>query len=300
MSESRPKVSVLITAYNREEYLAEAIGSALASDFSDFEVIVVDDCSTDSTWEVAQQYSSDSRVRLFRNPQNLGDYGNRARVAAEARGDYLKYLDSDDILYPHALGVMVRAMDTFPDAGFGLSEQPIPNRPYPLFLNPHDAYETQFFVMDLFGRAPGSSIIRRDAFNAIGGFGEFKGRGQQGDLDLWFRLAKRFGLVCLPRDLIADRRHGGQESTIQQQFPFERARQERRLMRQALFSKDSPLDSVEQSLADRRLEEMDAGIALRYIALNGAFLDAHRYRVATGVRSTTVLKVLSRRLFKRA
>lgn len=300
MNASHPRVSVLITAYNREDYLADAISSVLASHFSDIEVVVVDDCSTDGTWTIAQEFLRDTRVRVFRNTQNLGDNVNRNRAAAEARGDYLKYLDSDDILYPHALGVLVRAMDTFPEAGFGLSEHPLPDRPYPLFLSPHDAYATHFFEMDLFGRAPGSSIIRREVFESVAGFGEFKGRGQQGDLDLWLRLAKHFGMVCLQRDLVWDRRHEGQESTIQQQFPFERAREERKLMREALFSSDSPLSPAERLKADKRLEEMDAGIALRHVALRGAFLDGNRYRVATGVRSTTVLRMLARRLFKRA
>ena len=300
MTEIRPRVSVLITAYNREEYVGQAIESALGSRFSDIEVIVADDCSTDATWQLAQKYFSDPRVRLFRNDRNLGDNANRNRAAAEGRGEFLKYLDSDDVLYPHALDVFVGAMDAFPDAAFGLSEAPNGERPYPQFLSPREAYTLHFFEADLFGRSPGSSIIRADAFRAVGGFGAFKGRGQMGDLDLWLRLAKQFGMLRLPRDLVWDRQHRNQESTVSLRFPFKRAREERELMRLALHSPDSPLDKLERMEADRALEENDAGIALREVALRGAFIDAHRYRVATGVRASTVLKVLTRRLLKRS
>ncbi|HEV2714429.1 MAG TPA: glycosyltransferase family A protein, partial [Terriglobales bacterium] len=95
-----PLVSVLMTAYNREKYIAEAIESVLASNFKDFELIIVDDCSKDRTAEIARRYTSDSRVQVHVNEKNLGDYPNRNRAASLARGKYLKYLDSDDVIYP--------------------------------------------------------------------------------------------------------------------------------------------------------------------------------------------------------
>src|SRR6185369_13268101 len=77
---AEPAVSVLMTAYNREKYVAAAIESVLAQRFTDFELIVVDDRSSDRTLEIAKEYEArDSRVRVFANERNLGDYPNRNR-----------------------------------------------------------------------------------------------------------------------------------------------------------------------------------------------------------------------------
>src|SRR6266404_3983608 len=115
-----PTVSVLTTAYNREKYIAQAIESVLASSFKDFELIIVDDCSKDHTVEIARRYTGDSRVQIHVNERNLGQFQNRNHAASLARGKYLKYLDSDDFIYPHGVAVMVDAMERFPDAALAL------------------------------------------------------------------------------------------------------------------------------------------------------------------------------------
>ena len=120
-TDSLPIVSVLMTAYNREKYLADAVESVLKSTFTDFEIIIVDDCSTDKTSEIAQSLQvKDARVRYIRNEKNLGDYPNRNKAASLARGKYLKYIDSDDAIYPWGLEWMVKMMESFPEAGWGL------------------------------------------------------------------------------------------------------------------------------------------------------------------------------------
>ena len=117
-----PTVSVLMTAYNREAFIGQSIESVLASDFGDFELIVVDDCSKDGTLEIAKRFEKlDKRVKVYVNSQNLGDYPNRNMAASYATGKYLKYVDADDTLYDYCLSVMVRYTDRFPEAGFGLS-----------------------------------------------------------------------------------------------------------------------------------------------------------------------------------
>jgi len=107
MSSGRALVSILMTAYNRERYIAEAIESVLRSSYDELELIVVDDGSSDGTRAVAERYAAiDRRARVYVNDVNLGDYPNRNRAASYARGVYLKYVDSDDVLYPHAIAVM--------------------------------------------------------------------------------------------------------------------------------------------------------------------------------------------------
>ena len=107
-------VSVLMTAYNRQDYIAQAIDSVLASSYPDFELIIVDDGSKDDTLSIAKGYEKmDNRVKVYSNKKNLGDYNNRNKAASYAQGKYIKYLDSDDLMYPHCLQVMVYSMEQF-------------------------------------------------------------------------------------------------------------------------------------------------------------------------------------------
>lgn len=205
-----PLVSVLMTAYNRESYIASAIESVLASEMDDFELVIVDDCSSDRTVDIARNYErQDDRVRLFVNEQNLNDYPNRNRAASHARGKYLKYLDSDDIMYPHCLGVMVRGMERFPEAGFGLCSIATDDTPYPQCIGPRDIYLEHQNGFDHFFRSPGSSIIRADVFRRVGGF---RGLRVNGDTDLWLRLAREYPMVKLVAGLYWSRIHGGSQS----------------------------------------------------------------------------------------
>ena len=99
-----PRVSVLIPVYNREWFLEQCIQSALNQSFTDIEVIVVDNASTDGTWKVCQDYAAlDPRVRIFRNETNIGPVRNWQRCINEAEGLYGKLLFSDDLIEPDYL-----------------------------------------------------------------------------------------------------------------------------------------------------------------------------------------------------
>ena len=163
---SAPLVSVLMTAYNREKYIAEAIESVLASSFKDFELIIVDDCSKDRTVEIARRYTSDSRVQVRVNEKNLGDYPNRNRAASFACGKYLKYLDSDDVIYPHGLEVMVSSMERFPDAVLGLIRPQRNDRPDPAQISPKEAYVQHFLKGGFLDAGPSGTIIQTLAFRS--------------------------------------------------------------------------------------------------------------------------------------
>lgn len=206
----RPIVSVLMTAYNREKYIAEAIESVLASTITDFELIIVDDCSKDKTIEIAWLYEViDNRVKVYENENNLGDYPNRNKAASYATGKYIKYLDSDDIMYPHCLDVMVNAIEKFPSAGYGLSCLGDNHAPYPKMILPKEAYLENFNGLSHFDRAPGSSIINRQIFNELGGF---SGERMIGDNELWLKISRTYPLVKFQVDLYWARTHEKQES----------------------------------------------------------------------------------------
>lgn len=207
--ERRPLVSVLMTAYNREKYIAQAIESVLASTFKDFELIIVDDCSRDTTVEIARHYLSDPRVKIHVNEKNLGQFPNRNHAASLAHGKYLKYVDSDDAIYPHGLEVMVRMTERFPDAGLGLASlKQDPRRIYPFQLSPNEAYQRHYFHTPLFHRAPLSAIIRSDAFKFVGGWPL---HGIEGDFEMWLLLCATYPVVLMPEGVVWYRLHPEQE-----------------------------------------------------------------------------------------
>ena len=115
---SAPSVSVLIPSYNCARYLPETIESVLAQDFRDFELVILDDRSTDSSNEVLESYARrDERIRYRLNERNLGLVENWNACLREARGKYVKFLHSDDKLTrPTALEQMLALLEGNPDA----------------------------------------------------------------------------------------------------------------------------------------------------------------------------------------
>lgn len=206
----KPLVSVLMTTYNREKYLAQAIESVLASTYENFELLVVDDQSKDRSLEIARSYAAqDDRVKAILNEKNLGDYPNRNKAASLAKGKYLKYVDADDYIYPTGLEVLVTGMEKFPDAGYGLCSLPQDKfKIYPFVLSQEEAYKRHYFVSQLFHKAPLSAIIRKDVFEAVG---RFTGRRYLGDFEMWHVLSARYPVVIMQQGVVWYREHEEQE-----------------------------------------------------------------------------------------
>ncbi len=112
---SQPLFTIVTITYNSSKWVRNAIESVLASGFADFEYLISDDCSTDDTWEIIQQYK-DSRIRAWRNIPNLGEYPNRNKALSYATGKYLLFIDGDDILYKHTLRNLSEYVHAFPEA----------------------------------------------------------------------------------------------------------------------------------------------------------------------------------------
>jgi Glycosyl transferase family 2 len=111
-----PTVSVCIPAYNAQATIGAALESVWSQTFEDFEVIVADDCSTDSTPAILAA-QSDPRLRVLRNTRNLKAPGNGNRVLAHARGRLIKFLDGDDVLFPDCIARMVALAEAQADVG---------------------------------------------------------------------------------------------------------------------------------------------------------------------------------------
>ena len=103
-----PLVSVLIPCWGCRDYIRETIDSALAQTYQPLEIIVVEDCGSDGTYEEALAVR-DPRLRVVRNERNYGQYGNKNRALALAQGEFVKYVDGDDLIAPECVARLVRA-----------------------------------------------------------------------------------------------------------------------------------------------------------------------------------------------
>ena len=247
-----PLISILMTVYNREDHIDEAIQSALASSYKNFELIIVDDCSKDNSVAIAKNYVAlDERVKLFVNEQNLGDYQNRNRAASLAKGKYIKYLDADDVIYYYGLEVMLRFTEQFPEAGFGLGCYPEDDRPFPVLLTPKQIYLESFGRQNHFDRAPGSGLIKREVFNQLGGF---SGKRMIGDYEFWFKISRYHSMVKLPLDLYWNRLHEGQESrSTYARENYDRLRKE--VLEENLNHPDCPLSIEELQVIRKKIKD---------------------------------------------
>ncbi len=167
---TQPKVSILIPVYNRRDYLVDCVQSALDQTFTDFEIVVSDNASTDGTWEICQEFAAcDSRVKIFRNDTNLGPVRNWLACAERATGEYSKILWSDDLISPEYLEKLVPYLAN-PDVGFVYSAANVfsgDGEKEALLYSCLDTgtYETSRFIADgLFDKdvpkSPGCALFR--------------------------------------------------------------------------------------------------------------------------------------------
>lgn len=112
---SHPRVSIITSVYIRDQFLPEAIEGVLAQEFTDFEMIITDDASSDHTRDLVANYP-DPRCRYRRNVDRLGNFGNHCAAIAEAHGEYIAILNDDDIWERDFLYRMVKSLDTHPEA----------------------------------------------------------------------------------------------------------------------------------------------------------------------------------------
>lgn len=206
---SHPRVTVFIPAHNREDYIRCAIDSILGQDFTDFELLVVDDGSTDRTCDLVSGYQ-DPRVRLERNSQNLGIPATRNRGLELASGEYIALLDSDDYAYPSRLGRQVAFLDRHTKvAQVGSWCSLMDNHGHMLRrvrrhpTHPDDVDAHLLFHCSLINR----TIMARTELLREFGYDESFPRCQ--DYDLHARLAERHPSANMPEILVCGREHDG-------------------------------------------------------------------------------------------
>jgi len=163
-------VSIIMTSFNREKYIQFAIESVLNQEYQDFELIIVDDASVDNTWGLINDYAClDNRIKIFQNPVNIGDYPNRNKAVSYAKGEYLMFLDSDDVMYKESIIKCVELMEKNPDCGFGISSFNL-NTTALIKLTTEETIRTHFFFKPILMSGPGGTIHRLSYFREINSF----------------------------------------------------------------------------------------------------------------------------------
>ena len=210
-----PKVSVLIPTYNSAPFLDDAIESVLNQTFTDFELLIVDNCSTDNSMEVISKYLSDNRVKYYVNEKNLGSNGNFNRCFSLAKGDYIKCLCSDDKLHPELLEKFVSVMEEDPSVSlvssffqeFGLVTQIIKPRFFGL-LDGKKVISEVLSTNNFLGN-PSQVMFRRDGFK-VGYFKEMSVWNV--DLEFFFRILSTGHGYIIPEVLSYTRIHNAAAS----------------------------------------------------------------------------------------
>jgi len=198
--------------YNRESYVGEAIDSVLAQTFTDFELLMVDDGSTDRSREVVQSYR-DPRIHLVCNETNAGISKTRNTGIRLAHGEYLAFLDSDDWAYPERLAKQVAFLDSYPGYAAvgawvdwmdeeGRSLRRIKRKP----VLPDEIAALRLFQQGIENSASMARLV------VLREYEHQEEYDVSEDFDLWSRIAAHYKLATLPEILVRRRMHSGRIS----------------------------------------------------------------------------------------
>lgn len=208
-----PLASVLIPAYNCEAYVLEAVSSMLSQSFTDFELLVIDDGSTDSTRKLLESVQ-DPRLRLVSNERNIGLIGTLNRGLDLATGRYVARMDADDISGSERLEKQVRFLETHPDVHVLGTMVNLINEEGKVFGAitgyPKDADEIHRYLLRECCLIHPSVMFRKDTVLAAGGYSASAQHAE--DYDLWLRLSDRHKIANLPEKLVSYRMHRNQVS----------------------------------------------------------------------------------------
>ena len=202
-----PKISVIMPAYNAEQYIGEAMDSILGQTFGDFEFIILNDCSTDGTEEIILSYD-DPRIVYLKNENNLGVAATLNRGLEMARGEYIARMDADDISLPQRFEKQIAYLDAHPEvAVLGTAVETFGDRNQTIgFSQTNEKLKVDLLFGSCFAHP--SVIMRTAIIRSLGGYDrEYEGLE---DYDLWCRVSEKHALATLSQVLLRYRVHPAQ------------------------------------------------------------------------------------------
>jgi len=204
---NKPEISVLMPAYNAEAYIAVAIQSVLDQAFQNFELIIIDDGSTDRTREIISSFT-DRRIRLIVNKKNTGLSSVRNQAVRESSSELIAFLDSDDIALPKRLAVQKKFLDHHPNIGLLGTAVALINekgeKTGVLWKSTLQSNEVPVALLFHNQFAQSSVMLRKDC---LPGDVYREGYAPAEDYDLWVRIAKETPSQNLPNTLTLYRVH---------------------------------------------------------------------------------------------
>ena len=197
MSEAQPFVSICLPAWNSAAFIRRSIGSVLAQTCTDWELLVVDDCSSDDTWTIIKEYAGQPRVKILRNEKNLGQNENFNHCLRLTRGKWILILAADDFIVPHMIETLKAEVTSRPDAvlwvqnhlnrGFGKPPHLVTVAECVREYEADEFAELLYLKGNIFGEIS-NFTARRDALMKIEP--PFKEGTQTVDLRCWVRMMK--------------------------------------------------------------------------------------------------------------
>jgi glycosyltransferase involved in cell wall biosynthesis len=215
------RISVIIPTYNRSAWVTEAAASVLAQSYRDFELLVVDDGSTDATFSTLAPFAN--KIQVLRQEESRGVSAARNLGAAAATADWLAFLDSDDLWLPNKLARQVEYLKAHPDLVIcQTGEIWIRNG---VRVNPPETCRKvagDIFLPSLKRClvSPSAVLLHRRLFEEMGGFDESLPAAE--DYDLWLRIAWRYPVGLVPEPLVMKR--GGHADQLSRQWGLDRFR----------------------------------------------------------------------------
>lgn len=215
---ANPKVSVIIPTYNHATYVGQAVESVLNQTYRDLEVIVINDGSTDETWDVLYPYIKD--IRYFYQ-RNSGESSARNRGIKKARGKYIAFLDADDLWAPERLAFQVPLIEKNPEVGLVYSESyrtAADGTILELALREHDRRHLSgnIFPYLLCWNVISTQtvLVRKECFERVGLFDETLSSGElvHEDYDMWLRVVRYYPVLFVDKPLAYSRHHGHNQS----------------------------------------------------------------------------------------
>ncbi|MBW4423605.1 MAG: glycosyltransferase family 2 protein [Nostoc desertorum CM1-VF14] len=218
------KVTIAIPTYNRSELLKFSLKSVLSQDYSDYQVLVLDNASDDDTEAVVRSFS-DSRIIYVRNETNIGLFRNFQRAIEINHSPYLSFLPDDDILLPNFVGESVLALDKHPHAGLSVAQaELIDTNGIPVHVTGEELSDSfleglidglEFIHKIVDGRKwilrASAVMFRACALAAVGGYDTPHSKYMI-DLNLYLRIAAQFDIFFIAKELAQVRFHVEQDS----------------------------------------------------------------------------------------
>ncbi|TBO45163.1 glycosyltransferase family 2 protein [Pedobacter kyonggii] len=202
-----PKITAFIAAYNASDYIEESVSSILNQTFKDFELIIIDDGSTDDTALAVKKFN-DNRIRFLQNDVNKGLPFTRNRLLELANGEYIAILDSDDIAYPDRFQLQLNFFSSHPEVALCGGHGTIINEngieaDKKIIVPTDDSINMRMLFANSFINS--STMFKTEIFKALNGYRDF---ALAEDFDLFTRISEKYKVANIDAFLVKYRIHG--------------------------------------------------------------------------------------------